>query len=178
MLSKMLDQIRRLKTDAKKEIDKLESELATLRAEREITARLPVPKAEFLARVDALVEPPEQFPEQLAALLKPLQAPGRVPPGINPLGIDSSTQVVGGSVPNFSRPEPGSVSHYALQGLIGPTIRQALHQHAEAMPYPEEVGLPAEERRARLAQLDQEAAALEGRILELREELSAAGVRL
>ena len=178
MFSKVLEQIRKLKTDAEAELKKLEAELATLRAERDLTARLPVPKAEFLARVDSLVEPHEKFAAQLAGLLKPLQAPGRVAHKINPLGITERTEVQGSIVPHHLAPEAGTVTHYAIMGLIGPAIREALHTQAEAMAYPSEVGLPAAQRAERLAQLDREATDLQGRIDGLREELNAAGVRL
>ena len=178
MLSKVLDQIRKLKTDAETELKKLEDELNTLRAERALTARLPVPQEEFLERVDSLVAPPERFTEQLTALLKPLQASGKPPSGINPLGIDATMQVQGGVVPSFSWPEPGSVTHYALMGLIGDTLRDALLAQAAAMPYPTPVGLPAAQRVERLQQLDREANELQARINSLREQLAAAGVRL
>ena len=178
MFQKVMDQLRKLKADAKTEIDRLEAELATLRAERDLTARLPVPKAEFLARVDSLVEPHEKFAAQLAGLLKPLQAPGRVAHKINPLGITERTEVQGSIVPHHLAPEAGTVTLHALQGLIGPMIREALHAQAEAMAYPSEVGLPAAQRAERLDQLDREATDLQGRIDGLREELNAAGVRL
>ena len=177
MFSKVIDQLKKLKTDAKTEIDKLESELSTLKAERDLTARLPVPKDEFLARVDALGEPSEKFEAQLHAILKPLQSP-RVTQPVNPLGLTEKTEVQAGVILSHFAPERGAVSHYAVNHLLAPLLRESLRAHAENMPYPEEVGLPAAQRAARLNELDREAAELEGRIASLREELSAAGVRI
>ena len=177
MFSKVMEQLKKLKADAGAEIGKLESALATLKAERELTARLPVPRDEFLERVEGLVEPSEKFAEQVAGMLSVLQEP-RVTQPVNVLGIDARTPLVNGKVPVHLAPEAGTVSPYAVNQLLAPMIRESLRAHAESMDYPPEVGLPADQRRARLAELDRESAQLEGRIAGLRDDLAQAGVRI
>lgn len=179
LLQKALDTLAKVKGDITAELKAHEAELAKLRKEREVTARLPVPKKEFLARLDAAVDSQrEEYERVLFGLLQPLTQPGRVTAAINPLGLEAGTQLVNGTLPAFNVPERGTVTGFALEGLLGDTIKQALHQTAERMPYPSEVGLPQAEREKRLAELDQEIATAERTVADLREQLREAGLRV
>jgi hypothetical protein len=179
LLQKAFDTLAKVKTDIQSELKGHETALTQLRKEREVTERLPVPKAEFLSRLDSAIDAQrEEYERVLFGLLQPLTQPGRVSAIINPLGLEAGTQLVNGQVPSFNLPERGTVTGFALQGLLGDTIKDALHQAAERMAYPTETGLPAAERQKRLSELDKEIAALEAKASDLREQLNQAGLRV
>lgn len=178
LLQKALDTLAKAKGDIQSELEKHEAELTRLRNERAVTERLPVPKAEFLQRVDEAVDlQREDYEAALHVLLQPLTKPGPVRMTVNPLGLVPLSMLNGVPAP-FERPDRGTVNTFSLQGLLADVIGDAIRKAIARMPYPAEVGLPQVEREKRLAEIDKETFAVEAKIAKLRDQIHQAGIRL
>lgn len=184
----VFDILKRLKADISKEKVVIEREIDAKIAKRDNYAQelkqvrdLPRPRAEVIAEIEGLFEGMHQ--EYLARLGYRLRGLAGSHRSVNPQGA-MTLNLLGplagvGEVENsgysgatLSR----EVTYDSVIGLFWPAIKVAVRESLEAMPYPEKVGLPTNERPGRAKELTKKIEALNKEIQALLDEAEVVGI--
>ena len=162
------------------QLDKAQSEIASLEEQRHLIASAPPAAVDLHAAIDGWVDAQaHRYRAPLRELLTALAT--------NPLEVD--TAMVDGIRPWLAKPlslatganqriDDGLVATGALALVASDLIRAALKAEADTLLVDQPQGLPLAERRARLADLDTEIAAKRAALDALRTEARAAGLTI